>query len=78
MPFAGTHFLASVISFTFDGIAVPPWDVRYAGAAPCCAGLYQFTVRLPPTLPDGNAPVIATVQGVATPAGPYLTVRRRR
>ena len=73
-----TADLAGEISFTFGGIAVPPWDVSYAGAAPCCAGLYQFTVRLPPTLPDGNAPVIATVQGVATPAGPYLTVRRRR
>ena len=78
MPFAETHFLASEISFTFDGIAVPPWDVRYAGAAPCCAGLYQFTVRVPVVVPDGYIPVIATVQGVATPAGPYLTVRRRR
>ena len=78
MPFAETHFLAGEISFTFGGIAVPPWDVSYAGAAPCCAGLYQFTVRVPVVVPDGHIPVIATVQGVATPAGPYLTVRRRR
>ncbi len=70
--------LANEVSFTLGGIAVPSWDVLYAGAAPCCAGLYQFTVRLPPIVPDGNALVIATVQGVATPEGPFLAVRRRR
>ena len=49
----------------------------YAGAAPCCAGLYQFTVRLPDDLPDGNVPVIAVVQGVPTPPGPFLAIQRR-
>ncbi len=69
--------LAGEVSFTFGGIAVPPWDILYAGAAPCCAGLYQFTVRVPPTVPDGAAPVTATVQGVATPEGPFLAIRRQ-
>ena len=68
--------LANAVAFTFGGIAVPPQDVFYAGASPCCAGLYQFTVRLPANLPDGDATVTATVQGVSTPQGPYLTVRR--
>ncbi len=54
-----------------------PPAILYAGVAPCCAGFYQFTVRVPPDLPDGDAPVVATVQGVSTPAGPFLTVRRR-
>ena len=49
----------------------------YAGAAPCCAGLYQFTVRLPDDLPDGNVSVIAVVQGVPTPTGPFLAIQRR-
>ena len=49
----------------------------YAGAAPCCAGLYQFTVRLPDDLPDGNVSVIAAVQGVPTPPGPFLAIQRR-
>ena len=49
----------------------------YAGAAPCCAGLYQFTVRLPDDLPDGNMPVTAVVQGVPTPTGPFLAIQRR-
>ena len=68
--------LANAVAFTVGGIAVPPEDVPYAGASPCCAGLYQFTVRLPANLPDGDATVTASVQGVSTPEGPYLTVRR--
>ena len=72
----GLARLANDVSFTFGGITVLQEDVFYAGAAPCCAGLYQFTVRVPLGFPDGHAPVVATVQGVSTPEGPYLTVRR--
>ena len=68
--------LADEVSFTVGGFAVPPWDVLYAGAAPCCAGLQQFAVRLPPILEDGHAPVTAAVQGVSTPEGPFLAIRR--
>ena len=71
----GVAHLTNAVAFTVGGIAVPPEDVPYKGASPCCAGLYQFTVRLPANLPDGDAPVTATVQGVSTPQGPYLTVR---
>ena len=65
------------ISFRVGGKAVPPQDVLYAGAAPCCAGLYQFSLRLPADLPDGDAPVTADVLGILTPQGPFLPVRRR-
>ena len=71
-----TANLTNTVAFAVGGIAVPPEDVLYAGAAPCCAGLYQFTVRLPADVPDGDATVTAVVQGVSTPEGPYLTVRR--
>ena len=74
----GLARLANDVSFTFGGITVLQEDVFYAGAAPCCAGLYQFTVRVPLGFPDGHAPVVATVQGVSTPEGPYLTIRRPR
>ena len=33
-------------------------------------------VRVPADVPDGDATVTAVVQGVSTPEGPYLTVRR--
>ena len=66
------------LTFRVGGKAVPPQDVLYAGAAPCCAGLYQFSLRLPADLPDGDAPVTANVLGgVFTPQGPFLPVRRR-
>ena len=74
---AGTVDLANEVSFTFGGIAVPPADILYAGAAPGRAGVYQFKVRLPSNLPDGDAAVVATVNGVSTPTGPFLTVRRQ-
>ena len=69
--------LAYPVSFRVGGMAVPPGDVLYAGAAPCCAGLYQFTLRLPADLPDGDAPVTAGVLGVFTPQGPFLAVSSR-
>ena len=70
--------LTSEIEFTFGNITLFPDDVLYAGAAPCCAGLYQFTVRVPRGFPDSlRAPVVATIEGVSTPEGPFLTVRRR-
>ena len=69
--------LAYPVSFNVGGKAVPPGDVLYAGAAPCCAGLYQFTLRLPADLPDGDAPVTAGVLGVFTPQGPFLAVSSR-
>ena len=73
----GRARIASQISFTIGGMGVPAGDVTYAGAAPCCAGLYQFAVRVPAGVPDGRAAVSATVQGVSTPEGPYLAVHSR-
>jgi sugar lactone lactonase YvrE len=56
----------------------------YAGAAamaPGFAGLYQLTIQIPATAPDGDALVNATIGGVKSPGGVYLTVQhlgRRR
>ena len=72
----GLANLIGDVAFTIAGIAVPPADVFYAGAAPCCAGLFQFVVRVPPNAPDGDLAVTATVDGVSTPNGPFITVRQ--
>ncbi len=66
--------LASDVEIAFGGITLLAEHILYAGAAPCCAGLYQFTVRVPHGLPEGRLPVAATVQGVSTPQGPFLAV----
>ena len=72
IPGAAVKLPANAVAFAVGGMAVPAQDVLYAGASPCCAGLYQFTVRVP----ADDATVTATVQGVSTPQGPFLTVRR--
>jgi uncharacterized protein (TIGR03437 family) len=64
-------------SLRIGGIAVARADVPYAGISPCCAGLYQLVFKVPDNAPDGNLDVVFTVGGVATPEGPYVTVRRR-
>ncbi len=74
----GLARLVNEVAFAVDGIPVPAEDVFYAGAAPCCAGLQQFVVKIPDSASDGNLPVRAIVGGVPTPAGPYVTVRRRQ
>ena len=66
--------LANPVSFTIGGIEAPIQDVLYAGAAPCCAGLNQFVLRIPNNVPAGNQPIIATINGVSSPEGPYLAI----
>ncbi len=73
----GPTGLAYRVSFTVGGIAVAAQDVLYAGASPGFAGVYQFALRLPANLPDGDAPVTANVLGVFTPPGPFLTISRQ-
>ncbi len=72
----GQATLINEVTFTIGGIAVPPADVFYAGAVPCCAGLFQFVVRVPPNAQDGDLAVTATVDGVTTPNGPFITVKQ--
>ena len=69
--------LANPVSFEIDGIAVPPEDIYYAGAAPCCAGVQQFVVRVSPQARTGNLRVRATVKGRSTPLGPFIAVQRQ-
>jgi uncharacterized protein (TIGR03437 family) len=71
---------ASVVgnaSLTIGGIAVAPGDLLYVGVAPCCAGLYQVVAKVPANAPDGNLPVVLTINGVSSPQGPYITIRKQ-
>ena len=71
----GTAELTNLVSVAIGGLPVPDQDIFYAGVAPCCAGLYQLVVKVPDNAPDGDLPVVATVGGVSTPNGPYVTVK---
>lgn len=62
------------VRLTLGGVEVPSADVFYAGAAPCCAGLDQITFRVPEGLSAGNHPLVVTVDGAASPEGPFIAV----
>ena len=68
--------LTGNFSITIGGTPLAGRDIFCAGISPCCAGLYQIVVRVPADAVDGNHEVIATVDGVSTPGGPYIVVQR--
>jgi uncharacterized protein (TIGR03437 family) len=52
-------------------------DVLYAGLAPASiSGLYQFNVRIPPSVGDGDIPVSITLGSYKTQAGATIAVKR--
>ncbi|HYW41903.1 MAG TPA: hypothetical protein VE959_03535 [Bryobacteraceae bacterium] len=62
--------LANPVQITIGGVAA---SVVFSGLVE--AGLYQFNVTVP-NLPDGDAPVVATIGGVPTQAGVSLTIQQ--
>ena len=72
----GAAALTSPFTLTFAGIPVPSANIFYAGAAPCCAGLYQVDFSVPVGTPNGNQSLVLTVAGTLSPAGAYLAVQQ--
>jgi len=62
------------VEVTIGGMAAPPGDVFYIGVAPCCAGLYQLVVRIPPDAPTGDHAVVLTIEGRSSLEGPFVAV----
>jgi uncharacterized protein (TIGR03437 family) len=64
------------LTLRIGGVPLDPnVDVTYAGVAPCCAGLYQIVARVPTSLGAGQHEVVMTVDGVASPPGPFIPVQ---
>ncbi len=61
--------LASTPTVTFGGTSA---TVTFAGLT--AAGLYQINVTVPPSTPNGDIPVVATIQGASTQATAIITV----
>jgi len=74
VPGANLARIAGEIQVTIGGVPVPPEDLFFVGAAPCCASLDQITMRIPAAVPDGDQPVIITINGVSSPEGPFIRV----
>ena len=53
-----------------------PATVAYAGVSPGSAGLYQFNVTVPDSLPNGDAAVVVEVNGVRSQDNIFITVQR--
>ena len=62
--------LANSVQITIGGVTA---QVGYAGLVE--AGLYQFNVTVPASLPAGDAPVIATIGGVQSQPGVLVTIQ---
>jgi uncharacterized protein (TIGR03437 family) len=68
--------LTNTVAVTIGTVTLQPADVQYAGAAADAPGFYQFNVRLPASLPDGEAAVKITVGGFSTQDGAVISVKR--
>lgn len=51
-------------------------NILYAGLSAEAPGFYQFNLRLPDSVPDGDVPVVLSVGGLETQSGAYLPVKR--
>jgi uncharacterized protein (TIGR03437 family) len=63
--------LAADATATVGGVNA---QVLFGGLIPPLASVYQFNVLLPASLPNGDLPLIITVNGVSTFAG-MITVQ---
>jgi uncharacterized protein (TIGR03437 family) len=65
----GTARLRDTPTVVIGGITLAPADVQYAGLTPqSISGLYQFNVRIPPSVTPGDVPVSVRIGGMETPA----------
>jgi len=69
--FFGAYQTAKPVTLTIGGIDA---QVSFAGIS--AAGLYQLNVNVPAGLPDGDAPVVATVLGTHTQDGIFIPVHQ--
>jgi uncharacterized protein (TIGR03437 family) len=63
--------LANSVEITIGGVSAPP---IFAGLVE--SGLYQFNVTIPASLPNGNAAVVASIDGVQTQSGVSIPVQQ--
>jgi uncharacterized protein (TIGR03437 family) len=64
------------VSVMIGGVSVPATDIQYAGLSPqSISGLYQLNVRIPAGLADGDAPVVAQVNGTPTQSGMAIPIK---
>ncbi len=69
----GASLVAGAVRVTVGGVEAP----YFGGAlAPGFTALYQLAIQIPANAPEGDLPVIATVDGISSPATAVISVRR--
>jgi uncharacterized protein (TIGR03437 family) len=67
-------------SYSVNGVTVTVGgaqaNVLATALSPGLAGVYQVAITVPPTLANGDYPIVATVGGVQSPSGVKLTVQQ--
>lgn len=71
VPPTPTYYTANPITMTIGGTPASVYATALAGGF---AGLYQVVVTVPANLANGNYPIVATVNGAASPPGVMLAV----
>jgi uncharacterized protein (TIGR03437 family) len=73
---SGAASLNNSITVTIGGVTLSSGDVLYAGLSPgSISGLYQFNVRVPASVSDGDVPVSISIGGFQTQAGTTIPVQ---
>ena len=74
---SGQAKLRDAYTISIGGTLLTAADILYAGLAPgSISGLYQFNVRLPASLADGDIPIVVTMGGVSSLATATIPVKR--
>jgi uncharacterized protein (TIGR03437 family) len=64
-------------TITIGGTTVTPADILYIGLSPgSISGLYQINLRIPATVPDGNAAVVVRMNSISSQDGATLAIKR--
>jgi len=72
VPADRTYSTASPVSVTVGNQSA---QVYGAALASGFAGLYQVAIQVPPSTPDGDIAVTASINGALSPAGVFITVQ---
>ncbi len=73
VPADKIYSTASPVTVTVNAT---PATVFGAALAPGFAGLYQVAIQIPASAPDGDLPVVATINGAQSPASTVITVQK--
>jgi uncharacterized protein (TIGR03437 family) len=71
VPGDQTYSAAVLPTVTINNVSATVYGAALASGS---AGLYQVAIQVPPTLADGDWPIVATIGGVQSPGGVMLSV----